>query len=1447
MKRKCLSILLIICMVLTMLPTTVFAEQNDPVPAPPTAAEYAVDAISGTDYTIDGTTLTIKTAKGAAFWSASGLAYLTYNIKLDADIDVSSFLWTPVGNSDGSNNNTSFSGTFDGQGHTISGMRYANDLQVTAVIGAVSGGTIKNLTVGGSISVTHVVSNEKPACAAGIVGNASDSSITNCHSEVQIASNVTTYLLVGGIVAASMDNVNIDGCSNSGAITGNGAGMVFIGGIVGDMEQLNVSSSIKNCANTGALMAAAPGEQFCLVSLGGIVGNKMDNSNHEDINAVVENSYNTGALEATSGGITYVGGIAGNNAGDLCDHISNCYNAGAVTGSAIDANINGGIVGYNTPGSVYNSYWKTGTADTCVQVNGSIHNCGTFDNAGALSATTNGNAGTASAEHGLLYGNNLLTALNGWVEANSDKGYCKWKADSTTNPVNGGFPVFDVESTETTFDLCNGAPTVSEKPSVDPTWGTTGYTFAGWYTKPNGEGSQLAGAGDVGVTYYAKWTVGMGANLRTVRTTMLDLNSQASDEDKLSTEGWAWYSSADAAPNHTAKTLVLSGLTLNTTEATALSVPTGAAIVLTAKTRNTVKGGDITSNSGNVAAYGIYGAGDLTIQGSGTLNVTGGNAICTDDKKNEYRSESTGVYSKGNLIIADAVTVNVTGGDATSHDESSGSCGIHSEGTLTIQDGTVTGVGGKTAYNIGSADTNSYGIFASSVKISDGTVTGQGGPDSSGSYGIASYSVEISGGKVTGYGGNGKVADSEGIFSLMPIKITGGTVTATGGTATGDATYGASCGMFSLSGIEVNGGAITATGGMANKDSYGIYSPSFVSILGGTVEGIGGNAGTGSYGICSSSENEGGAIKLTITGGRVTAKNGTAGDKAAVLALNLSKEPDSSSTLTVGSTACPATIANASDGTTTITGSRGTIASGKLIMSGKDAVSINFPGQDVIFRTVTFNANGGSVAPTTTNTGADGRLASLPTPSRSGSYSFDGWFTAANGGTSVTTSTVFSADTTIYAHWSYLGGGTNTGGSTYTGGDSNVQPADNNPKTKDTSPVEFAVVSDSNGNASVTITEDKLNEILKAAQQSAVQQGVSENGVVAELTVNTPEDTKSLTLTLSKEVQDTLVKEHVAELKINSSVIEISFDKAAIGAISQTAGTDVQITAKPSALQSAKARTAIGNRPVLDLTLSCGGKTMSSFGKGNVYVGIPYTLGNNEQAGNVAAVYVDQQGKVNWLTKSSYDAIRKMVFFATTHFSTYGVAYKSNAPKFKDIAGHWAKDDILFVVNRGLITNTGKSKFGPDLSITRGMLVTALGRLAQANVSGYKKSSFRDISADAYYKGYAEWANKNSILKGIGDKKYAPNASITREQLAAAIDRYATVTGFKLPVLHTKCTFADADKIDSRAKDAVQRLQMAGIISSKSGNRFDPKGKVTRAEVSAMLKCFIELTITYHE
>ena len=157
---------------------------------------------------------------------------------------------------------------------------------------------------------------------------------------------------------------------------------------------------------------------------------------------------------------------------------------------------------------------------------------------------------------------------------------------------------------------------------------------------------------------------------------------------------------------------------------------------------------------------------------------------------------------------------------------------------------------------------------------------------------------------------------------------------------------------------------------------------------------------------------------------------GSGGLKAVTLALGGGKLGDSSEDIQIIVKTGSEFTAPASDGLTRPDGNTGRYlmwlgSDGKLYAPG-DNVPADVTALTVQWTaptyTVTLHANGGSVSLDSVTTGADGKLTSLPTPTRS-SYSFDGWYTEKSGGTKVTTDTVFHAKTTVYAHWTYTGGG----------------------------------------------------------------------------------------------------------------------------------------------------------------------------------------------------------------------------------------------------------------------------------------------------------------------------------------------------------------------------------------------------------------------------------------
>ena len=96
-------------------------------------------------------------------------------------------------------------------------------------------------------------------------------------------------------------------------------------------------------------------------------------------------------------------------------------------------------------------------------------------------------------------------------------------------------------------------------------------------------------------------------------------------------------------------------------------------------------------------------------------------------------------------------------------------------------------------------------------------------------------------------------------------------------------------------------------------------------------------------------------------------------------------------------------------------------------------------------------------------------------------------------------------------------------------------------------------------------------------------------------------------------------------------------------------------------------------------------------------------------------------------------------------------------------------------------------------------------------------------------------------MNGVSAIKYAPNDLVTREQMAVMLDNFAKAYGMILPEREESKTFTDANEMASWSKSAVYTMQKAGIITGKTGNRFDPKGKAIRAEGAAVFQRFIQI------
>ncbi len=176
----------------------------------------------------------------------------------------------------------------------------------------------------------------------------------------------------------------------------------------------------------------------------------------------------------------------------------------------------------------------------------------------------------------------------------------------------------------------------------------------------------------------------------------------------------------------------------------------------------------------------------------------------------------------------------------------------------------------------------------------------------------------------------------------------------------------------------------------------------------------------------------------------------------------------------------------------------------------------------------------------------------------------------------------------------------------------------------------------------------------------------------------------------------------------------------------------------------------------------------------------------------------------------------------------------------------WYHDGIHFCIENGLMGSTSNEKltFDPDLSTTRAMIVTILWRLEGEPIVNYAMT-FEDVADGMWYTEAIRWAQSTGVVEGYSAEKFGPNDTITREQMATIMWRYAKDNGYDVSVGENTniLSYDDAFDVADWAMPAMQWSCGAGLIKGiESGNTMDlePQGNATRAQVATILQRFCE-------
>jgi subtilisin family serine protease len=255
-----------------------------------------------------------------------------------------------------------------------------------------------------------------------------------------------------------------------------------------------------------------------------------------------------------------------------------------------------------------------------------------------------------------------------------------------------------------------------------------------------------------------------------------------------------------------------------------------------------------------------------------------------------------------------------------------------------------------------------------------------------------------------------------------------------------------------------------------------------------------------------------------------------------------------------------------------------------------------------------------------------------------------------------------------------------------------------------------------------------------------------------------------------------------------------------------------------------------------NLEMTKNNKQMTQFEEAlSILVQVPSTI--SYDADRVSAYYYNEQNQA-W-EKLGGRVNGRMVTFSTEHFSMYAVMEQPKQKSaFHDLEGHWGAADIEWMAERKIINGVDAGVFAPDRQVTRAEFSAMLGRALGLTEKGEARP-FSDVAIDSWYHDAVYQAFQAGIVEGTDKASFAPDKTITREQMAVMVMRaleYASGEKLQSSSISPVSAFKDTADMAEWARPYIQAASSAGLLNGKSDGSFHPTSATTRAEAVVVLK-----------
>lgn len=919
-----------------------------------------------------------------------------------------------------------------------------------------------------------------------------------------------------------------------------------------------------------------------------------------------------------------------------------------------------------------------------------------------------------------------------------------------------------------------------------------------------------------------------------------------------------WSNAEDSTWDGDTKTLTLKGVNFTTTATTALKLPDGATIVLADGTHNTIQGGDAEAATGgkydkHIYIYGIYAEGDLTIRGSGGLNVKSGKHTNTGDAW----TYSTALYAK-EMITVEGGKVTLTGGETKSADCAFSNGLELPEGSgLSVTGGELIATGGR-SYDTGDGETRSsfsLGVYAhgSSVSVSgSGKLTG----DSADKHGGLSKGIYISGGDLT-------VSDSAAVSAYVytGIDISSGNLIQTGGTIRAGTVAGGYYGLSVSKGTFDTGnvGNITVSGGTLDVSQGEIFLSAYKATEDQGNFTVSGNNTTVSaksidiekrFTVFDNATVRSGQIKaddLTLNSGSLTViegvkeYNGAAYASPALWLRNL------------------------------------TVNGGTLDVSwywGKHTPIVFPVDEDDGFSTPLFRMwgddftaafNGGTARFDTGCAGNIvlklGRLSLGENIVETGAANTDtDAHTQAESGTPVVFSAIQRTNVSIsdIAAQDKVYDGTLA--ATLTGGTLNGVTAGDNVQLDMTGVTAKFADKAVGTDKAVTVTGSFRLTGEDAYKYTLTQPTSAELGLTASITpcdqftdatdqaqtiyvgedrfeaprftgIGGEEVTGTLRYTLSDGKAESDIPEMLRALKAGKGLY-LSYRFTASGNYSGERTGSITVTAQERPASGGAAPVA-PTYPVTTPDRTENGSVSAS--RESASRGTRVTVTVRPDSGYVLEelTVTDKNGAVLELTEQADGSYTFTMPGSRVEIKAAFMEDNAVLSFFYDVPNDsFYYEAVKWAVENKITSGVGNHLFAPDQPCTRAQIVTFLWRAA-GSPEPKRTGSFSDVAAESYYAKAVAWAAETGITGGTGEGKFSPDAACTRGEIVTLLYRYLQSKGegftgnwmFLLP-------FTD---VPEWCYEAVAWCYMKNITEGTSATTFSPDDPCTRGQIVTLL------------